>query len=100
MGTRPVPTARIEPASRVLPRNLTFMVHLHRVRTHGALAHFDGEPVAGGPSSATRLSDSPRPHAPCRGTPNRSEERRVGKECVSTFSTRWWAEHEKQQKKN
>src|SRR3546814_17317558 len=26
---------------------------------------------------------------------SRSEERRVGKECVSTGRTRWWAEHEK-----
>src|SRR3546814_17025527 len=29
---------------------------------------------------------------------NRSEERRVGKECVRTCRSRWWADHEK--KKN
>src|SRR3546814_17973903 len=27
--------------------------------------------------------------------PNRSEERRVGKECVSTCKTRWWPCHNK-----
>src|SRR3546814_20023075 len=26
-------------------------------------------------------------------TAHRSEERRVGKECVSTCSTRWWSSH-------
>src|SRR3546814_21180853 len=29
---------------------------------------------------------------------HRSEERRVGKECVRTCSTRWWADHYKKQK--
>src|SRR3546814_12270694 len=29
----------------------------------------------------------------------RSEERRVGKECVSPCSTRWWPSHEKKQEK-
>src|SRR3546814_12169916 len=29
------------------------------------------------------------------GQPTRSEERRVGKECVSTRRSRWWPYHEK-----
>src|SRR3546814_11046490 len=32
------------------------------------------------------------PHAPFE-IPDRSEERRVGKECVSTFRSRWWTAH-------
>src|SRR3546814_17530320 len=30
----------------------------------------------------------------------RSEERRVGKECVSTCRSRWWPDHEKKNTKN
>src|SRR3546814_16866919 len=30
--------------------------------------------------------------------PARSEERRVGQECVSTFRSRWWPYHEKKKK--
>src|SRR3546814_14975961 len=32
-------------------------------------------------------------------TPTRSEERRVGKECVSPCRSRWWTYHEKHNKK-
>src|SRR3546814_14796789 len=50
------------------------------------------------------------PYMPlARGTPasargrgarqDRAEARRVGKECVSTFSSRWSAEHKKKKKK-
>src|SRR3546814_17089561 len=41
---------------------------------------------------AARLS---RPQTPPLGWPHfhRSEERRVGKECVSTCSARWWTSH-------
>src|SRR3546814_15472071 len=34
-----------------------------------------------------------------RITQRRSEERRVGKECVSTCRSRWWADHLKKKKK-
>src|SRR3546814_17354243 len=34
-----------------------------------------------------------------RPVPERSEERRVGKECVSTCRSRWWADHEKKKQK-
>src|SRR3546814_11599975 len=39
----------------------------------------------------------------CRSRSNdkaRSEERRVGKECVSTWRSRWWAYHENKKKRN
>src|SRR3546814_19105833 len=32
------------------------------------------------------------------GDRHRSEERRVGKECVSTCSSRWWPSHKKKKK--
>src|SRR3546814_14503189 len=39
---------------------------------------------------------SPR-HSPCRARESRSEERRVGKECVSTCRSRWSPYHSKKQ---
>src|SRR3546814_17873858 len=36
--------------------------------------------------------------APCRRAPRRSEERRVGKECVSTGRSRWSPDHETQKR--
>src|SRR3546814_11682089 len=35
-----------------------------------------------------------------RSKPSRSEERRVGKECVSTFRSRWSQDHSKKKQKN
>src|SRR3546814_12667357 len=42
------------------------------------------------------------PEAPFGGIKRsgRSEERRVGKECVSKCRSRWWQDHEKKKKKN
>src|SRR3546814_10134403 len=34
-----------------------------------------------------------RTYVECKNYSGRSEERRVGKECVSTCRARWWAEH-------
>src|SRR3546814_15324740 len=53
---------------------------LHRVVAFGA--HVDVEPALP------------------RGAANRSEERRVGKECVSTCRSGWSAYHEKNKKEN
>src|SRR3546814_17657660 len=39
-------------------------------------------------------------HTTCRQIINRSEERRVGKECVSTCRSRWSPYHYKKNKKN
>src|SRR3546814_13424829 len=39
-------------------------------------------------------------HSAVRISPGRSEERRVGKECVSTCRSRWSPYHEKQNKQN
>src|SRR3546814_14380458 len=44
-------------------------------------------------SAATKAVQQERPFNPARIT--RSEERRVGKECVSTCSSRWSASHKK-----
>src|SRR3546814_16306129 len=38
-------------------------------------------------------------HAELAWLLNRSEERRVGKECVSTCRSRWWPDHSKKKKK-
>src|SRR3546814_11584640 len=38
-------------------------------------------------------------HNVCRHRGMRSEERRVGKECVSTLRSRWWKENKKKKKK-
>src|SRR3546814_7075684 len=46
----------------------------------------DNRPVAG------RTAIKPRRRR-CANIHNRSEERRVGKECVSTCRSRWWPYH-------
>src|SRR3546814_12784187 len=38
--------------------------------------------------------------AGCSSTPPRTEERRVGTECVSTCRDRWWRIHEQKKKNN
>src|SRR3546814_19152782 len=40
------------------------------------------------------------PHGQCAGDRDRSEERRVGKECVSTCRSRWSPYHYKKKKEN
>src|SRR3546814_18556642 len=56
------------------------------------------------PLRLLRLGSVDRPHLQLRGFPldllgKRSEERRVGKECVSTCKSRWSPSHYKQKKK-
>src|SRR3546814_12510276 len=38
--------------------------------------------------------------SPLDALPDRSEERRVGKECVSTCRSRWWTYHKKKKRKD
>src|SRR3546814_13509592 len=52
-----------------------------------------------GPTGAA-LGNAHRPPPQRANHRPRSEERRVGKECVSTCRSRWWPVHEKKKKKN
>src|SRR3546814_20366398 len=55
------------------------------------------------PDVSPSLANSLHHHSPGLGSSQvdtRSEERRVGKECVSTCRSRWSPDHEKKKKKN
>src|SRR3546814_16639613 len=49
-------------------------------------------------SSAVQIDTRSQPSGPVSRI-SRSEERRVGKECVSTCRSRWWPYHSKKKKK-
>src|SRR3546814_11206728 len=59
-----------------------------------------GLEAVGGKAVARRINLSDARHAflPAQ-RPRRSEERRVGKECVSTCRSRWWCPHEKKKQR-
>src|SRR3546814_18561797 len=70
-------------------------IHLHSVvdyyrqRQHGHVADLVVDPAAEGQGVATRLLSA----AELGARRQRSEERRVGKECVSTCRARWATSH-------
>src|SRR3546814_1272085 len=62
---------------------LPILVHVPRARRRPVGRHLSGRhPVAAGPRAARAVAG-----------PHRSEERRVGKECVSTCRSRWSPYH-------
>src|SRR3546814_20251021 len=87
------------------PTNSTSVTHVHRARSVGQR---NFPPL---PRPILHCSDDPsRSTAPCKQTsasrnwgylpgPIRSEERRVGKECVSTCRSRWSPYHYKKKTK-
>src|SRR3546814_17552335 len=66
----------------------------------GRIQNVKNRAPADGAGCAGRFSGSSSADggAPLSGGGNRSEERRVGKECVSTCSTRWSPYHSKKKK--
>src|SRR3546814_14006082 len=90
-------------SSDVCSSDLAHLEHLDRHRDRiVAAGPTQTEDLAGMTGSVLLMefADRAAAEAFCRKDPYRSEERRVGKECVSTCRSRWSPYHKKKKIKN